>query len=191
MTMRRASAMRASAAVSAFGPLRTRICPGDRCADAPVRRRLRRRRGILGRGAHLLQSAACLFHQGVARLGRQGFEAIQGELGGGIEAVGLALRHIHQGTELVGGGLDQIAHGLDRGLGGAIQIACGRARRGEVFDQLGALAFDLGGEVLLIGAQGVGGCDQGGALLAEAFLDGLDLLGDARTGVLKSDGLAR
>ena len=60
-----------------------------------------------------------------------------------------------------------------------------------MFDQLSALAFDLGGEVLLIGAQGVGGGDQGGALLAEAFLDGLDLLGDARTGVLKSDGLAR
>lgn len=60
-----------------------------------------------------------------------------------------------------------------------------------MFDQLGALAFHLGGEVLLIGAQGVGGGDQGGALLAEAFLDGLNLLGDARAGVLKSDGLAR
>ena len=146
---------------------------------------------ILGRGAHLLQGAARLFHQGVARLGRQGLEAVEGELGGGIEAVGLALRHVDESAELVGGRLDQIAHGLDRGLGGAIQIARGAARDGKMFDQLSALAFDLGRKILLIGAQGVGGGDQGGALLAEAFFDGLDLLSDARTCVLKSNGLAR
>ena len=145
---------------------------------------------FVGRGLKRLQRTAGLLDQQVAGLSGQAFKAIQRQLGGVVEAVGLALGHLHQGLELVDHGLDL---GLDGGGGliaALVQVVGGGAGLGQVVQKLGALALDLGREVFLIGTQGVGGRDQGGALLAQAFLDGLNLFGDAGAGRLQPQGLA-
>src|SRR5690606_26094346 len=89
-------------------------------------------------------------------------------------------------------------HGLDLRLDGGggvvaplVQIVGGGAGLGQVVQKLGALALDLGGEVLLVRTQGVGGCDQGGALLAQAFFDRLNLFCDSGAGRFQTKGLAR
>ncbi|MNQ76219.1 hypothetical protein D3C85_910480 [compost metagenome] len=136
------------------------------------------------------QGAAGFLDQQVAGLGGQGLEAVQRQLGGVVEAVGLALRQVHKRAELIGGGLDL---GLDGGAdvaAGLVQLAGGAAGQGQLLGELGALALDLGREVFLIGAQGVGGGDERGALLAQAFLDRLDLFGDAGSGGFQTQGLA-
>ncbi len=107
-----------------------------------------------------------------------------------VEAVSLALGHLDQGLELIDHGVDL---GLDGGGGlvaAQIDVVGGGAGLRQMIQKLGALALDLGREVFLIGAQGIGGRDQGGALLAQAFLNGLNLFGDAGAGRLQPQGLA-
>ncbi|MNI08396.1 hypothetical protein D3C73_614320 [compost metagenome] len=154
-------------------------------------RRLRGGALLVGRGLEHLQRAPRLLEQQVAGFGGQGLEPIQRQLGGVVEAVGLALGHVHQGLEL-------IDHRIDLGLDGGggviallVQVVGGGAGLGQVIQKLGALALDLSREILLVGAQGIGGRDQGGALLAQAFLNRLNLFGDARAGGLEPQGLPR
>ncbi|MND81317.1 hypothetical protein D3C80_731080 [compost metagenome] len=145
---------------------------------------------FLGGGLQGRQGATGLLDQQIAGLGGQGLEAIQRQLGGVVETVGLALRQVHQGAELIGHGLDLGLQGVADVAAGLVELAGGAAGQGQLLGELGALALDLGREVFLIGAQGVGGGDQRGALLAQAFLDRLDLFGDARAGGFQTQGLA-
>ena len=145
---------------------------------------------FLGGGLPRLQRPAALFQQSVARIGRQGLEPVQRDLGGAVEIVGLTLGHLDQGTELVCGGLDQIAQRLGSDGGGLDHFGAGRAHDRQLFGQLRPLALDLGREVFLIGAQRIGGGHERGALLPQPLLDRLDLFGDAGSGVFEAQGLA-
>ena len=108
--------------------------------------------GFGGHGVERLQRAAGFLGDGVASVGGQGLEAVQRLLRCAVEGVSFAGRQFAERLELVGGRFDQIAqdvHAARRGVG---QLATSRTGGGQGFDQLSALALDLGGEVLLIGA---------------------------------------
>jgi hypothetical protein len=81
-------------------------------------------------------------------------------------------------VELVCRRLNELTEGFSRLVAGMPKVAGRGTGCEQLFVQLRPLALDLGREVFLIGAQRIGGRYKGCALLAQAFLDRKNLLGN-------------
>ena len=94
----------------------------------------------------------------------------------------VALRRggLRQFAQVFAGGGDHLAQHVGAAGGGLAELGRAATGAGDGFAQLRAQGFGLHRIGLVIGAQAVGGRDQGGALFGQALLDGAGLVDDAQ-----------